>query len=95
MKQRQTNIEKRLVVANRVGVGGGVKWEVGISRRKLFYIKWINSKVLLYSARNSSQYPMINHNGKEYLKRMRVHIYIYIYKIESLCCMLYSRNIVV
>ena len=58
--------------------GGGIEWMVGISRCKLLYIEWIN-KVLLYSTGNHSQYPMINHNGKEYLKR---NVCI----IESLCC---------
>ena len=70
-------------------------WEFGISRCKLLYIEWINNKVLLYSMGNYSQYPVINHNGKEYEK-----IYIYIHKhthiythicvcvciTESLCC---------
>ena len=27
------------------------------------------NKVLLYSTENYSQYPMINHNGKEYKKK--------------------------
>ena len=31
-------------------------------------IERINSKVLLYSTRNYIQYPVINHNGKEYEK---------------------------
>ena len=48
------------------GGGGGMEWEVGFSRGKLLYIKWINNKVLLYSTGNYIQYPMINHNGKEY-----------------------------
>ena len=30
------------------------------------YIGWINNKVLLYSTGNYIQYPVINHNGKEY-----------------------------
>ena len=47
---------------------GGMEWEVGISRCKLLYVKWINNKVLLYSTENYIQYPMINHNGKEYKK---------------------------
>ena len=35
---------------------------------KLEYkIKWINNKVLLYSTENNIQYPVINHNGKEYI----------------------------
>ena len=42
-------------------------------------IEWINSKVLLYSTDNYTQYPMIDHNGKEYRKK---NVYI----TESLCC---------
>ena len=30
------------------------------------YMKWINNKVLLYTIGNYIQYPVINHNGKEY-----------------------------
>ena len=43
-------------------------WEFGISRCKLLYGEWINNKVLLYSTGNYIQYPVINHNGKEYEK---------------------------
>ena len=43
-------------------------WEFGISRYKLVYIEWINSKVLLYSTGKYIQYHVINHNGKEYGK---------------------------
>ena len=32
------------------------------------FIEWINNKVLLYNIRNYIQYPVINHNGKEYEK---------------------------
>ena len=61
-------------------IGGGMEWEVGVSRWTLLYIEWINNKVLPYSAENYIQYPMINHNAKEYfLKRMYIYIYIYIY----------------
>ena len=48
--------------------GGGKHWEFGISRCKLVYIGWINSKVVLYSTGNYIQYPVINHNEKEYEK---------------------------
>ena len=51
-----------------IGGGGGKDWEFGISRCKLLYIGWINDKVILYSTRNYIQYPVINHNGKEYEK---------------------------
>ena len=57
-------------------------WEFGISRCKLLFREWINSKVLLYSTGNYIQYPMIKHNGKEYEKE-----YIYICVTESLCCL--------
>ena len=46
--------------------GKGKNWESVISTCKLLYIEWINNKVLLYSERNYIQYPVINHNGKEY-----------------------------
>ena len=42
-------------------------WEFGISRYKLLYTGWVNN-MLLYSTKNCIQYPMINHNGKEYEK---------------------------
>ena len=73
-RNRITDIENRLVVANREGVGGGMEWEIGVSRCKPLYIEWINNKVLLYSTENYTQYPMINHNGKEDKKRMYICI---------------------
>ena len=64
-----------------------MKWEFEISRSKLVYIGWINNKVLQYSTGNYIQYPVINHNGKEYEKeRVYVYIYIYICITESLYC---------
>ena len=43
--QGKNKLENRLVVAKGEGVGGGMEWEVGISRCKLLYIEWINNKV--------------------------------------------------
>ena len=37
------------------------------------YIKWINNMVLLYNTENHIQYPMISHNGKEYIKAVYCH----------------------
>ena len=34
----------------------------------MLYLEWINNEVLLCSAGNYIQYPIINHNGKEYEK---------------------------
>ena len=57
----------RLVVAEGQGVREGIKWEMGISRRKLLYREWVNNKVLLYSTSNYIQYPVTKHNEKEYI----------------------------
>ena len=46
----------------------GMDWEFETSRCKLLNIGWINNKVLLYSTGDYMQYPVINHNGKEYEK---------------------------
>ena len=43
-KQKQTDMENRLVVAKEEGGGGErMDWEFGISRCKLLYIEWINN----------------------------------------------------
>ena len=49
-------------------------------QQQLLHREWINYKALLYSTENYSQYPMVNHHGKEYFRR------IYISVTESLCC---------
>ena len=68
------------MVAKGEGAGGGMEWEFGVSRCKLLHIEWMDNKVLLYSTGNNIQYPMINHNGKEYKKRMYINIY------QNHCC---------
>ena len=62
------------------GSGGVMEWEFSVSRCKFTY-RMDKYKVLLCSTGNYIQYPVINHNGKEYEKRM----YICIYKTKSLC----------
>ena len=62
------------MVANGEGIGGGMEWEFGVSRCKLLYMEWINSNVL-YNTENYNQYPMINHNGKKYLKKEGIYMY--------------------
>ena len=67
-RNRLIDIENRLVVAKEWGRerdGLGV-W----GWCKLLHIEWINNKVLLHSTGNYIQSPVINHNGKEYKKRM-------------------------
>ena len=72
MKQKQTHIggEQTCGFSKGEGDGGGVEWEVGVSRCELLYTEWINNRVLLYSRDNYIQYPMINRKGKEYKKRI-------------------------
>ena len=87
-KQKQTHRHREQTCGCQGGGGQGRKdWEFGISRCKLLYIGWINNKVLLYSTGNYIQYPVINHNGKEYLKKK------YLCIPESLCCTADWHNI--
>jgi len=59
------------VVAKGEDGGRGEDWEFGISQCKLSHTGWRN-KVLLKSTWNYIQYPVINHSGNEYLKRMSI-----------------------
>ena len=65
MKQKQTHRHRKDRGCQEEGGGSGMDQEFGISRGELFYRGWKNNKVLLYSTGDSSQYPVINHNGKE------------------------------
>ena len=68
--------ENRLVVAK--GEGGG-EGSTGVQEAAdTNYITYMNSKALQYSTGNYIQYPVTNHNGKEYEKE---YIYIYIYNL--------------
>ena len=54
-----------------VGWGKGRTGNLGLAD-VTSYIEWIKNKVPLYNKGNYIQYPVINHNGKEYEK-----IYMY------------------
>ena len=64
--ETDSGIKSRLMIAKGRRKRGGMDWEFGVSRCKLLYTEWINSKVLLYSTENYVQYPVINHNGKDH-----------------------------
>ena len=49
-------------------------WEFGVGRYKLLHSEWTNNKVLLYRTGNYVQSPVINHNGKEYLKNIYIRV---------------------
>ena len=72
----------RLVVAKVRQSGAGTDWELGVSRCKLSYTEWINSKVLLCIQGNYTQYPVINQDGEEYKGNI---YYINIYWLPRCC----------
>ena len=76
LKQKQTHRHREKTCHCQVR---GKDWEFGISR-ELLYGEWIN-KILLCSTGHYIQYPVINHNRKEYEKE-----YIYKCITESRCC---------
>jgi len=48
MKQKQNSRQRELTGGCQGGgVEGGMEWEAGVSRCKILYMKWINSKVKL------------------------------------------------
>ena len=82
MKHKQT-YEHRKQACGCQGGGdwGRNEWEDGVSRCKLLYIGWIKKKVPqgLTHTGDYIQYPVINHNGKEYIKKECVCVCVYIY----------------
>ena len=64
-RNRLTDIENRLVIANGEGCEGGMDWEFGVSRCKVLY-PWMENEVPLYSTGIYIQYPGINHKGREH-----------------------------
>ena len=58
------------------GQGGGSRmdWEFGVCRYKLLHLECISNEVLLYSTGNYIQSPGIDHDGKEYKKRMYIKL---------------------
>ena len=86
MKQKQTHRHREQTCGYQGGGGsqGGLDWKFRASRCKLLYqyIEWKNNTVRLYSTGNCVQYPVINHNGKEYEKKIVVQ-YTYNMKFTS------------
>ena len=54
--------------------------EFGLSRWKLLYTGWIKYKVLIYSTRNYSHYPVINITEKKTKRKARMCT------TEAVCC---------
>ena len=81
MKQKQTH-RCREQTCGCQGGGGWERegWGVWDQQMQTIIYRWINNKVLLYSIANHIQYPMINHIGKGYFKK------VYICITEFLSC---------
>ena len=68
-KQKQTHSHREQLSGCQGGEEWGwMEWEFEMSRCQLLGIDWISNRVQLHSIGNHSQYPMINHNGKDYEK---------------------------
>ena len=79
--ETKTDTKNRLVVSKwEADRGGRNGINFGISKGKLLYTSWINSKVLLYRTSNYIQYLETNHKGKEYERNTQLCI------SESLYC---------
>ena len=75
-KQKETQRRRGPTCCQRWGWGGKY-WEFGISRCKLLYIGWVNSKVLLDSTGSYIQYHVINQEWKRIGKR------VYLYQLRQ------------
>ena len=72
-QQKQTHRHRTDLWLPGMGRGAGrrgMDWDFGVGRCRLLHLEWINNKALLYCTGNYIQYPVLNHNGKEYKKRM-------------------------
>ena len=81
MKQKQTHgyREQTCGCQEDEECRGGKGGEFGISKGKLIY-RMDKQQVLLYSTWKYIQYPVINHNGKEYEEVIYIYMFIlYIY----------------
>ena len=68
LSMKQIHRHREQTFGCQVGLGAGWTGSLGLADANYYiYVEWIN-KVLLYSTGNYIQYPMINHNGKEYEK---------------------------
>ena len=65
-EHRLAHTEVRLEGAKGKVGRGGKGWDFGTGRYTLLYIGRINNTLMYYSTGNYIQYPVINHNGKEY-----------------------------
>ena len=73
-RKRLANLENKLMVARREGLGQEIVREFGMDMYTLLYLKWITNKALLYSTWNSAQCYMAAWMGGAF-GRERIHVY--------------------
>ena len=66
--EKNREIQNRLVIAKVEGVRE--RDRLGVWDQQM---QWIDNKVLLYSTGSYTQYPVINHNRKEFEKKVYVY----------------------
>ena len=67
-------MESRLVVARGESGEKGPNGEFDVGRCKLFHLKWINNRVLMYSIGNCVQYFGLECDGRQYRKKMYMYV---------------------
>ena len=65
-------------------MGVGLTGCFGLGGCNLLHMGQINNMVLLYTTGSYTQYPVINHNGKN-IKEC-IYIYVCVCITESFCC---------
>ena len=66
MKKKESKVRKY----SRLGRGEGEGWTGSLGLVDANYYIWNGQTTRSYCTAQSTQYPVINHNGKEYKKRM-------------------------
>ena len=70
LQNRTRRLSEQICGCQGLRGGRGMDWEFGVGRCKLLHLECIDNQVLLYSTGNYIQHPVVNHNGKEYKKRI-------------------------
>ena len=74
-RKRLTDLENELMIAERKCLGGETVRKFGMDMCTLLYLKWVNSKDLLYSTWTSAQCYVAAWMGGEFGGEW-VHIYV-------------------
>ena len=65
-----TDMEQQTCVCWGAGGGRGMDGELGVGRRKLLHLEWINNGVQLYSTGNYVQSLGFEHEGRQFEKSL-------------------------